>query len=399
LLETIRQFAEDQLAASGEGDTARLRHAQYFAGSCESNFAVWLSPRQLAAYQWLDSEIDNLRSAFRWASDRDEIDVAVRIASNIGDMARFRIRDEASNWAAEIIDAAKRTHHRRLGYLLTWAGSSAWGRGNLAAAKPYAEEAISLAGRVEFDSWVWAYVDLAAIAAFENSPDRAIEFARAGAAHPDDRSDRFCLSMLLYFLATGGASDEAMQIADEIVDAAGSTGIPSTLVGALMGKASAFAEVDLECASEALEQAIALARESGNRYWEMAMAPGLAAMQARRGDPLAAARGLLQILESWGRSPDLNFVTTGLGALILLFERLEHPKSAATLIGALRNMVESTSFLVKLPQAIDRVRRALGDARFEAANRRGAAMTHREIVGYASDHINQAIAAMEANRT
>jgi len=92
-------------------------------------------------------------------------------------------------------------------------------------------------------------------------------------------------------------------------------------------------------------------------------------------------------------------VTSGLGALILLFDRLEYPVPAATLNGALRGMVKSTSFFAKLPEAIDRVHRALDNATFEEANRRGAAMTHREIVSYASDHINQAIAAMEASRT
>ncbi len=73
--------------------------------------------------------MDNLRSAFRWARDNEQTDLAARIASNVGDMARFRLRDEAANWAAEIVDPARATRHRRLTVLLTWAASSAWSYG------------------------------------------------------------------------------------------------------------------------------------------------------------------------------------------------------------------------------------------------------------------------------
>jgi predicted ATPase len=67
MLETIRQFAEDQCAAIGERDAALLRHAQFFAAESDSQFKTWLSPHQASAYEWLDRELDNLRAAFRWA--------------------------------------------------------------------------------------------------------------------------------------------------------------------------------------------------------------------------------------------------------------------------------------------------------------------------------------------
>ena len=74
------------------------------------------------AYEWLDREIDNLRAAFRWATDRADVDVAVGIASNIGDMGRFRLREEAALWAEEIVDAARAAGHRRLVYILDLGG-------------------------------------------------------------------------------------------------------------------------------------------------------------------------------------------------------------------------------------------------------------------------------------
>ncbi len=62
MLETIRQFAEEQLAAMGAADTARAAHARYFAGREADVMALWDSPRQREAYEWFTVELPNLRS-------------------------------------------------------------------------------------------------------------------------------------------------------------------------------------------------------------------------------------------------------------------------------------------------------------------------------------------------
>ena len=89
LLETIRQFGEEQLTAMHESEAARNRHAQYFAADSRVNFELWRSPRQIEAYRWLDREMGNLRAAFRWAVDRGDIETAGNLASNLGDIGLF----------------------------------------------------------------------------------------------------------------------------------------------------------------------------------------------------------------------------------------------------------------------------------------------------------------------
>jgi predicted ATPase len=396
LLETIRQFSEEQLAAIGESEAVRTGHARYFADDSDSNFKNWLSPRQLMAYQWLDREIDNLRSAFRWASDHADIDAAARIASNVGDMARFRLRDEAANWAAEIVDAARQVRHRRLAVLLTWAASSAWSFKRLEQAKLLGTEAISLAGNADYDPFAWAFIDLAMVASFEGQAGRAVELAQAGAAHPADRHDRFCAAMLLSFMAASGESQAAMKIADRILVETETAGVPSSIAAALWARGEVFAETDPQKALDAYERAGAVARQSGNRFWETLVIPKTAALQARSGDPIGALRSFLDTVNSWHQSTDLMFVSHGLGGLIVLFDRLGHATAAATLNGALTTMIESTAFLHELPDAIVRVRRGLGDAAFDQAERRGAAMAFSEVANYASDQVLHALVALGA---
>ena len=65
MLETIRQFAEEQLVASGAAPEARTAHARYFAGREADIMALWDSPRQREAYTWFTVELANLREVER----------------------------------------------------------------------------------------------------------------------------------------------------------------------------------------------------------------------------------------------------------------------------------------------------------------------------------------------
>ncbi len=81
MLETIRQFAEEQLAQNGASDEARHAHAKYFAEREADVLSLWDGPRQRDAYDWLNIEFANLRAAFRWSADSDDLDTAGAIAT------------------------------------------------------------------------------------------------------------------------------------------------------------------------------------------------------------------------------------------------------------------------------------------------------------------------------
>jgi predicted ATPase len=84
MLETIRQFAEEQLVAGGAATEIRAAHSRYFAGREADIMALWDSPRQRAAYDWFTVELANLRTAFRWAADQGDLDAAATIATYAG---------------------------------------------------------------------------------------------------------------------------------------------------------------------------------------------------------------------------------------------------------------------------------------------------------------------------
>ena len=69
LLETIRQYAQEQLAVCGESEPYRERHLSYFLHFCEQAKPELTGPDQMAWLQRLELEIDNLRHALAWAEE------------------------------------------------------------------------------------------------------------------------------------------------------------------------------------------------------------------------------------------------------------------------------------------------------------------------------------------
>ena len=63
MLETIRQFAEEQLGAGGPADEARTTHARYFARREADVLALWDSSRLREAYTWFTVEIQPVAGA------------------------------------------------------------------------------------------------------------------------------------------------------------------------------------------------------------------------------------------------------------------------------------------------------------------------------------------------
>ena len=125
MLETIRQFAEEQLVAGGEATEVRTAHARYFAGREADILAWWDSPRQRDAYTWFTAELANLRTAFRWAADQGDLDVAATIATYAAFVGFLAEIYEPIAWAEEILDAARAMDHPRLAFLYVIA-SQCW---------------------------------------------------------------------------------------------------------------------------------------------------------------------------------------------------------------------------------------------------------------------------------
>ena len=112
--------------------------------------ALWDSPRQREAYTWFTSETANLRNAFRWAADHDDLDTAATLATFVGLVAFLAENYEPTSWAEELIEAARAVDHPRLVWLYQ-AASVCYlsGRSEQGVAYAEATRGVKPEGRVE----------------------------------------------------------------------------------------------------------------------------------------------------------------------------------------------------------------------------------------------------------
>lgn len=81
MLETIREYAVEQLAASGEAEVLRRRHASYFLALAEMADPQLSGRNQVAWSTRLEREHDNLRAVFAWSRGmEDDAATGMRLA-------------------------------------------------------------------------------------------------------------------------------------------------------------------------------------------------------------------------------------------------------------------------------------------------------------------------------
>jgi predicted ATPase/DNA-binding CsgD family transcriptional regulator len=161
MLETVREYAWEQLAAQGELEAARRAHAHYFLALAERAEPGLRGHNQRAWYFRLEREQDNLRAALRWLLDQDGPDAAertagLRLAGALGWFWRMRgYHEEGWRWLEEALARAPQAEGAELA-VRTRALAAAVAllalQGDFARARSVAEEGLALAEQQQDDT-------------------------------------------------------------------------------------------------------------------------------------------------------------------------------------------------------------------------------------------------------
>ena len=84
LLESVREYALEQLEVREETKEARRAHALYFLALAEQAKPELIGPEQRAWFLRLEQEHDNLSAALRWLSAQNDVAPALRLAVALG---------------------------------------------------------------------------------------------------------------------------------------------------------------------------------------------------------------------------------------------------------------------------------------------------------------------------
>jgi predicted ATPase len=388
MLETIRQFAEDQLAAGGTIAEVRDRHARWFASQAVANWEIWDSPRQRVALDWMDVEFANLRAGFRWATDQGDVVTATAIAAHTVLGCFVLQRFESVGWAEELLPAATAADVAYLPRLYNAAGVCAFtGRGDDAVA--YTERAIELEYDPRYDPFEhgWSQAVEGSAHAFAGRIDRFVEINTALAAETDsDMAHVGGLCGLTYMLPAVGRAAEARAIADETLAAARANGNPMLIAYALAGYGRSFEETDPDRALDAYREGLEYCQQHRNQQFGAVIAQQAAGLEAVHGQLEHGLTMFDSTIDSFHQAGDVANVAATLASLATFFDRYEQPEIAATIYGS-TTAHTSTAMVVDLPATIDHLRTVLSESRFDECVAAGAAMELAQAVQYAHQQI------------
>ncbi|WP_433511400.1 BTAD domain-containing putative transcriptional regulator [Nonomuraea sp. CA-143628] len=107
MLETIRAYAADRLAETGEMAAYRRRHAVHLLDLAERAVPQLRTGAQIEWIERLSAERDDCSVALRWALDERDVEIALRLCAALNWywwMCGYR--HESANWAGQVLDLA-----------------------------------------------------------------------------------------------------------------------------------------------------------------------------------------------------------------------------------------------------------------------------------------------------
>ena len=150
LLETVRQYARDQLMESGTREAGRTRHRDHFLALAEEAKPKLRGPEQALWLDRLESEHDNMRAALEWCLDDDEegAEPGLRLSGALGSFweTRGHLSEGRQRCAAALSrpDAAAQERTEARAEALRGAGVLAQIQGDYASAQALFEEGLAI---------------------------------------------------------------------------------------------------------------------------------------------------------------------------------------------------------------------------------------------------------------
>ena len=150
LLETIRQYSQEKLAASGEADTVHDRHLAWCLTLAERAVPE-LKGRESARWlKRLELEHDNMRAALRWSQTTGQVEAGLRLAAALHWFwERAGYLTEGRAWLRSLLLTAPTATDdpalaRAHAHALLGGAALAFNQGDWAEAATYAEESAAL---------------------------------------------------------------------------------------------------------------------------------------------------------------------------------------------------------------------------------------------------------------
>ena len=475
LLETSRQYALDKLVSSSEAQAFRSKHSEWFADLADSGAkAILGGPDQTSWLDRIESELDNFRTALAWSLGDGDPALALGLGAALSRFWEVRGHwSEGLGWLEDALAGAPDAEDGLRGRALVAASFLAFYRGRLEPARSMVTEGLAAAVRARDKATEARGLRFEAVieqgighrAAAIESAEKAVRLSRsdgegadlafalqvlgrllmqddrdeAGARYEEGldvarkAEDGVSQIYLLYALGRwhvrAGDNERARELFEEALDLSEQVGERWMAMNVLVGLSQVSEDVD---PGPALEEMIAVLRQTGNRMMQIVWLRQLAYRRRQEGDLEGAKRAVdegLEIVKEEGTSEASVLghyilashfdeaekdhagalrefrrgvsaayaqgseweTTFGLSGVARMLAHTGEGERAALLLGAAEGMQERVGMHPQGPRAeaqrrvIEVLSDALGEGELQRLRTRGRAMSLDEAVALASD--------------
>jgi predicted ATPase/DNA-binding XRE family transcriptional regulator len=360
MLETIREFAREQLRAADELDSVRARHFEHFLQLAQQGEATLFAAE--SSVDWAETEISNLRAALAWALEKDvgghaseeRAGRALELMLHIWPLWLSRgYSIEGNEWLNQLLSVHTRaTPARARGLLL--AGDLAGFRGDVEKKAEFAQESLDLAQMIGDDKLIgWSLMEIGLVTR-DHRYTEAVQFLSESLTRFQELKDHLWICRICFLLAETHTMNR-----------------------------------NLDAARPLLEQGLELSRAESDK-WQMAWGlEGLGNVERLQGNFEQAQQLYTESLTLKTSVMDKTGIAYSLAAFAQLAAAQKHFKRAAILWGAAERLGQTLN-LVLIPSregpekaAFLETRAQFGEEPFEAAWNQGQAMKLQEVIDYA----------------
>jgi predicted ATPase/uncharacterized protein HemY len=395
MLETVREYALERLATSGEEAATRRAHAAYCLVLAEEGNPE-LNPAERSL--WLsrcDLEIDNFRSALDWLFANRDLEWGLRLC-----MALFRFWDmrehliEGRARLETIVHLAGSGYPKERARMLIFLGALSTAQGDYLAAKRFLEQSLSLYEELN-DRWgIAASLNALGVSAKDRGDYSAAldHFQRSLAAWrtlPDRLSTARCLSNLASLAKAQGdyshaqaALQEATQIFQEVRD-------PSGAAWSMNQQGDIEREQgNLETAGDFYQRALQAFRAAADRWGAARSLADLGSVYCQQKNYEAAQIAYREALDLFSKLGHKRGVARSLEGFACVAVARGHAGRALRLAAAAAHLRQLISAPLpqaeqsKLDQNLSAAWTSLGKPGGESAWSEGSAMTIENAVHY-----------------
>ena len=267
ILHVVREYASEQLEASGEAEAIRDLHAAFFVARAAALAADASGSGGQGALDQLDADIDNLRAALEHLSCRHQHTQLLRLV--LGTQLFWNARHPAEGllWYRRLLDHADDLDEDQAATLLGEAGRTALHAGQTDLAETLCRTSHALARRRGRPVPGAVYSALSQLLLYDNDPEGSLVLCEEGMAELAAAGDETSLLSMRGSLSGAahalGDTPRAIAAAEENLEAARHFGNRTLEAAALLTRATAHRKVDLALAREHLAKALDVARTSG----------------------------------------------------------------------------------------------------------------------------------------